>query len=112
MITIITRILIGALALLIVERLIPGIEVENLYIALVVAFLLGLLNFFVRPVLVILTLPITILTLGLFIFIINALIFWFVASFVDGFTVTGFLPALLGSLIVSVISAIGNKFVS
>lgn len=103
--------MIAALALLLVARFVPGIEVDGLYIAIVTAIILGLLNVIVRPILVVLTLPITIITLGLFIFVINAALFLFVASFVDGFAVSGFLSALLGSLLVSVVSAIGNKFV-
>lgn len=108
---ILARILITALALLLVSNLIPGIVVESLYIAIITAIILGIFNVIVKPILVILTLPITILTLGLFMFVINATIFLFVASFIDGFDIDGFLPALVGSLIVSVISAIGNKFV-
>lgn len=106
---ILARILVTALALLIVARLIPGIEVEGIYAAIIAAVLLGVFNLIARPILVVLTLPITIVTLGLFIFVINALLFWFVASFVEGFAVSGFLTALIGSLIVSVISAVGNK---
>lgn len=111
MLTLITRVLIAALGLLIAAYLVPGIEVAGLYIAIVTAIILGLINLIVRPILIILTLPITILTLGLFIFVINATLFWFVASFIDGFEVDGFFAALFGSLIVSVISAIGNRFV-
>ncbi len=107
----ITKVLITALALLVVARYIPGIEITGLYIALVAAVIIGLLNLIVKPVLIVLTLPITIVTLGLFIFVINAGLFWFVASFVDGFDVVGFWPALFGSLVVSIISAIGNKFI-
>jgi len=109
---IITRVLISALALLLVAEIVPGITVASVYIAIVVAILLGLLNVIARPILLVLTLPISILTLGLFIFVINAALFWFVATFVEGFEVAGFLPALLGSLLVSVISAIGNRLVS
>ena len=109
--SIIIRILITALGLLIVSRFIPGIEVEGIYIAIIAAIILGLLNLIVRPILHVLTLPITLITLGLFTFVINAALFWFAASFIQGFTVDGFLPALIGSIIVSVISAIGNKFV-
>ena len=105
------RVLLAALALLLAAYLIPGIIVEGLYIAIIAAVILGILNLIAKPILVVLTLPITIVTLGLFIFIINALLFWFAASFIEGFSVEGFIPALLGSLIVSVISAIGNKFV-
>lgn len=111
MILLITRLLIAALALLLAAYLIPGIEVAGVYIAIVVALILGLLNLIVRPILIILTLPITIVTLGLFIFVINAALFMFVASFVDGFNVDGFLAALIGSLIVSVVSTVGNRFV-
>ena len=108
---IITKILIAALALLLTASLVPGIEVSGVYTAVIAAIILGVLNLIVRPILVILTLPVTILTLGLFVFVINAALFLFVASFVDGFKVDGFLVALLGSLIVSIISTIGNKFV-
>lgn len=107
----IARILITALALLLVAQIIPGIEVGGLYTALVAAVILGVLNVLVKPILVILTLPITLLTLGLFIFVINALLFLFVASFVDGFKVDGFFAAILGSVLVSVISTIGNKLI-
>jgi putative membrane protein len=106
---IIIRILITALALVLVANLIPGIEVENFYAAIIAALILGLLNIFVKPLLVLLTLPITILTLGLFMFVINAGLFLFASSFVKGFSVDGFLPALIGSLLVSIISAIGNS---
>lgn len=108
---IVAKILITATALLLVAKLIPGVAVEGLYTALIAAILLGALNLVARPVLVVLTLPITIVTLGLFIFVINAALFWFVASFVEGFSVSSFWTALFGSLIVSVISAIGNKFI-
>lgn len=107
-----TRVLIGTLALLMAAYFIPGIEVANFYIALIAAIILGLLNAVVRPVLIILTLPITILTLGLFTFVINALLFWFVASFIDGFDVSGFWIALLGSVFVTIVTSVGNKFVA
>ena len=78
---------------------------------LVAALVLGLVNAFVRPVLVFLTLPVTILTLGLFIFFINAFLFWFVTEIVKGFTVTGFMAAMIGSLMFSVISLATNWLV-
>lgn len=109
MIHIIARIALGALALLIVANLVPGVEITGLYPAVIAAIILGIFNALVRPVLILLTLPITILTLGLFIVVINASLFYFAASFVDGFNVTGFLPALLGSIVVSIITTIGNK---
>ena len=106
---IILRILIGALALLGVAYLIPGVNVESFYAAVIAAIILGVLNFFVRPVLILLTLPITIVTLGLFTFVINAALFMFAASFIDGFSVDSFLAALIGSILVSIASAVGNK---
>ncbi len=110
--TIICRVLITALALMLCAYLIPGIAVENIYVALIAAVVLGLLNLVARPILVVLTFPITLLTLGLFIFVINAAIFWFTASFIDGFEVAGFIPALVGSVVVSLVSTLGNHFVS
>lgn len=110
--TIIYRVLITALALMLCAYLIPGIVVENIYVALIAAVVLGLLNLVARPILVVLTFPITLLTLGLFIFVINAAIFWFTASFIDGFEVAGFIPALVGSVVVSLVSTLGNHFVS
>lgn len=106
---IILKIVIGALALLGVTALIPGVEVTSFYTALVVSLVLGLLNLIVRPILFVLTLPITIVTLGLFIFVLNAMIFWFAASFIEGFSVAGFVPALVGSVLVSLASTIANK---
>jgi len=106
----ITRLLLTALVLLIVAEYIPGITVDGFYPALIAAIVLALLNLFVRPILVVLTFPITILTLGLFMFVINAALFWFAATFIDGFAVETFFHALLGSLIVSVASAIFNKY--
>lgn len=107
---IIVRIVVAALALLLAAELIAGVTVDGLYPAVIAALVLGLLNVFVRPVLVFLTLPITLLTLGLFIFIINAMLFWFAASFLEGFTVSGFVPALLGSLTVTAVSTVANWF--
>jgi putative membrane protein len=107
---IISRILVTALALMITAYLIPGIEVTGLYPAVIAAVILGILNVIVKPILIILTLPITIVTLGLFMFVINASLFLFAASFIDGFVVDGFLVALLGSLIVSIISAFASNF--
>lgn len=106
-----TKILLVAATLLLVAELVPGVTVSGIYPAIIAAVILGVLNVFVRPILVVLTLPVTILTLGLFILIINALLFWFAASFLDGFSVSGFWPALLGSLIVSVVSSIGNRYI-
>ncbi len=108
----ITRVLIIALSLVLVTYIVPGITVEGIYPVLIAALCIGLLNAIVRPVLIVLTLPVTILTLGLFVLVLNALLFSFVASFVEGFTVVGFWPAFFGSLIVSVISSALNKLVA
>jgi putative membrane protein len=86
-------------ALLLVAHLYPGVEVKSFGAAMVAALVLGLLNSVVRPVLLLLTLPITVLTLGLFVFIINALMFWAAASLLDGLHVNGFVAALIGSLL-------------
>jgi len=108
---IIYRWLVSAGAILLVACLVPGITVTNIYVALMVAVLLGIANAFVRPVLFILTLPITILTLGLFTLVINGLVFWWLASFVEGFSVNGFGTAMLGALLVSILSSLGNKYI-
>lgn len=103
-----SKIIVTAFSLILVAEFIPGIEVDSLRAALIGALVLGIVNVILRPILVVLTLPVTIITLGLFIFVINALLFSFVASFIDGFTVDGFVPALLGSLVVSIVSALVN----
>ena len=96
--------LINALALLALPYLFTSIHVEGFGTALVAALVLGLINTLIRPVLVLLTLPVTLLTLGLFIFVINGLLFWFVGSFVKGFTVEGFWTAVFGAIVYSIIS--------
>ncbi|CAJ0692191.1 MAG: phage holin family protein [Ralstonia sp.] len=95
---------INALALLLVAYLLKGIHVNGFGSALIAALVLGLVNTLIRPILVILTLPVTLLTLGLFIFIINALLFLFVGNLLAGFQVASFGAALLGSILYSVIS--------
>lgn len=97
----IVRWLLLAAALLLVAYLYPGVSVSSFGAALMAAFVLGLLNTIVRPVLVLLTLPVTLITLGLFLFVINAITFWAAASVLTGFNVTGFGAALVGSLIYS-----------
>jgi putative membrane protein len=90
-----------AAALLLVANLYPGVQVASFSSAMVAALVLGLLNALLRPILVLLTLPVTVLTLGLFLFVINALMFYFAASLLSGFNVTGFVAALIGSLLYS-----------
>ena len=98
----IVRWILLAIALLFVTHVVPGVVVTSFGAAMLAAFVLGLLNTLVRPVLVLLTLPVTVLTLGLFLFVINALMFWAAANVLDGFSVAGFTAALIGSLIYSV----------
>ncbi len=98
--------LLSATALVFVAQVYAGVEVTSFSVALIAALVIGLLNLFIRPVLVLLTLPVTVLTLGLFLFVINALMFWWAASFLDGFHVTGFGAALAGSLIYSVLGVV------
>ncbi len=101
MLKLIVRWLLLAAALLLVAHLYSGVTVASFGSAMVAALVLGLLNTLVRPLLVLLTLPVTLVTLGLFLFVINALMFWSAASLLDGFAVAGFAAALIGSLIYS-----------
>lgn len=107
----IARLALTAFSLLVVSNLLVGVTIDGLHPAIGAAVILGLLNAIVRPILIVFTLPITILTLGLFIFFINAFLFYFTASFIDGFYVAGIFSALLGSVIVSGVSIIGNRFI-
>ena len=95
--------ILSACALLAVAHLYAGVTVTSFTSALIAAAVLGLLNAVVRPILVLLTLPVTVITLGLFLFVINALMFWVAASLLTGFEVSGFVAALIGSLIYSVL---------
>lgn len=96
--------LINALALLVLPYLIPSIQIRGFGTALIIAVVLGLINALLRPLLVLLTLPVTILTLGLFILVINALLFQFAAWLLKGFTVSNFWAAFFGSILYSIIS--------
>ena len=103
---IILKWLLSAVALLAVAYLYPGVQVNSFGSALLAAAVIGLLNMIVRPVLVVLTLPVTIVTLGLFLFVINALLFWAASGLLSGFQVSGFVAALIGSLIYSLLGVI------
>jgi putative membrane protein len=94
--------LLSAAALLAIAHFYSGLEVKSFMVALIAAFVIGLLNTIVRPILVFFTLPVTVVTLGLFLFIINALMFWAAAGLLDGVKVNGFVAALIGSLLYSV----------
>ena len=96
--------LINALALIAVAYIVPSITVSSFGTALIAALILGLVNAIIRPVLVLLTLPVTIVTLGLFIFVINGLLFWLVGSFIRGFEVQGFWAGVFGSILFSIVS--------
>jgi putative membrane protein len=96
--------LINAAALFALPYLMHSVDVTSIGAALVAALLLGLVNTLIRPLLLLLTLPVTVLSLGLFIFVINGLMFWLVAQLVDGFHVDSFWSAILGALLYSVIS--------
>ena len=96
--------LLNALALIAVAYLMPSIIVTSFWSALVAALILGLVNAVIRPVLILLTLPVTVITLGLFILVINGLLFWFVGSFVEGFVVQGFWAGFVGAILFSIVS--------
>ncbi|MFM1843866.1 MAG: hypothetical protein RLZZ490_2609 [Cyanobacteriota bacterium] len=102
---------ISALSLLATAFLIPGITLTNLVSAAIGALVLGLINAIVRPLILLLTLPLTILTLGLFLFIVNAISFSMVAYFTPGFTINTFWDAIFGSVILSIVSGILNQFI-
>ena len=102
------RWLINALAVLLAAYVIPGIAVSDFYAAIIVALMFGILNALVRPLLILLTLPINILTLGLFTLVINALLLWFVGTVVQGFTVASFGAAFWGALLIWCVSWLTN----
>ncbi len=97
-----------ALALILIAKIVPGIIVESLKAALFAVIIIGLVNMFIKPIISFLTLPINLLTLGLFTLVINAALFALSAYFVPGFNVGGFVPALVGSILFSILSMIIN----
>ncbi|MCL5801257.1 MAG: phage holin family protein [Gammaproteobacteria bacterium] len=107
----ILRLLIVALGLWLASELVPGIEVKGVGTLLGAALLLGIVNAVVRPVLIILTLPATVLTLGLFLLVINAAMLGLVAWMFDGFTIAGFWAALFGSIVVSITGWLASYFI-
>lgn len=106
------RLSVNVLALLLVSSFLPGIEVHGLVSAIAAALLLGIFNAFLRPILVLLTLPITLVTFGLFLLVLNGLLLKLVAFFIKGFEVHGFWPAVFGAFLISVISWLLNVFVN
>lgn len=111
MFTVIANWVLSALALYIVTRIVPGITVDDFGSALIAALVIGLVNALVKPLFIILTLPATILTLGLFLLVINALMLMLASSFTPGFRVDGFGTALIGSILLSIITALLQSLV-
>jgi putative membrane protein len=110
MLKIILRFIIIALAFLAIPHIVPGITISGFGTALIVAVLWGIIGITIKPLIHLFALPITVLTLGLFAFVINALLFWLTAALVPGFEVHGFVAALLGSLILAVVTWVLHKF--
>ncbi len=111
MIHLVAKWLVAALSFIIIAELLVGISIASTYIALIVAVLWGILSIFIKPLLIFITLPINILTFGLFTFVINALLLLFLASFVEGFVVEGFWWGVWGAIGISILNWIGNEFV-
>lgn len=111
---IIAKLVIVAIVILTLPEFVPGIEItsEAFGTAILVAIFFGIFNAVVRPIILLLAFPITIITLGLFSFVVNGMLFWLIGSFVKGFYVSGFVPALLGSLVVSATAFIVDKLLS
>ena len=105
------RLILNGLAIIFAAWLLPGIQITSPLAALAAGVILGFVNAIVRPILFLLTLPLTLLTLGLFIFVLNAICFALTAWLVPGFSVDGFFPAVFGALLVSVVSWVLNGFV-
>ncbi len=105
------RLVITAISIVVAAKLLPGLEVRDLGSALLFALVLGILNALLKPVLLLLTLPLNLLTLGLFTLVVNAILFWLAAQFPLGVTVSGFTSAFLAALVVSVISFVLSRLV-
>lgn len=105
------RLAIGTLGLWVAQKIVPGVTITGLGTLALAAFLLGLVNAVVRPLLVILTFPITLLTLGLFLLVVNAAMLALVAAMLDEFTISGFWPALLGACVVSLVSWVASGWI-
>jgi putative membrane protein len=96
---------------MLIPFIVSGVEVKNFFAALMTALVLSIINVIIKPILLLLALPVNLLTLGLFTLVINALLFWFVSTFVKGFEIAGFWPAFFAALIYSVFSIIFNHFI-
>lgn len=111
MIGFVLRWIVGALGLWLASRIVPGIAIEGIGTLFLAALLLGLVNAVVRPVVVFLTLPLTLVTLGLFLLVINAAMFWLVSAFLSGFVVHGVLAALGGAIVTGLVSWFASGFI-
>jgi len=107
----ILRTMITMLGLFLASALVPGVSIAGIGTFILAAVLLGLVNAFVRPVAVLMTLPLTLLTLGLFLFVVNAAMFGLVAAMLDGFEVSGFWAAVFGTIVVSITSTIASWYI-
>jgi putative membrane protein len=103
------HLVLTAIAILIVANVVSGVHVGGFGTALIGALILGVVNAFVRPVMILLTLPLTIVTLGLFLLVVNAFMFWLVAALVPGFQISGFGAALLGSLLLTILNVLIDR---
>ena len=108
MLNTILRWVVNAVLLMLIPYVVPGIEMKNFGTALVAALVLAFVNALIKPILILLTLPINLLTLGLFILVINALMFWLVSAIVKGFYISGFWPAFFAALVFSIFSLVLN----
>jgi putative membrane protein len=108
----IIKVLVNAAALWVAARFVPGIDLTaDIWQILLIALVFGLINTFLKPILKILSLPVIILTLGLFAIIVNVILLAITAGLMDGLTIDGFLPALLGSIVISIVSAILSSII-
>lgn len=103
--------LLAAVSLIITAKLVPGFVITSFVAALIASVILGLVNAIIRPILVVLTLPITIVSLGLFLFVVNAITIWLAGLLTPGFDVNGFIPALIGSIVLTIVSSVLNHLV-
>ncbi|HEY8314295.1 MAG TPA: phage holin family protein [Candidatus Baltobacteraceae bacterium] len=108
----IVRLIINAVAFYLIAMFVPGIHVTSFVAALVAAIIFGLVNAIIRPLVLLITLPLTIVTIGLFAIIVNALMFWLTAVIAPGFKVDGFVPALIGAIIMWIVSIVVSHVIA
>jgi putative membrane protein len=106
------RVIVNTVTIALAAHLVPGIILDGVVPALIAGLVLGVINAVVRPIFVVLTFPLTLVTLGLFLFVLNAFCLWLTSAFVPGFTIRGFWPAFVGALIISAVSWLLSRFVT